>query len=230
MRKGQNTKEKLLKALEDEIFEKGYENTTLTSIAQRAEVAPSLISYHFKNIQTAANMLFASYQNKAIEPVKYLRKKDPLLFLFAADLLSTFACHENPVFRDINLHTHKDGMLSRYSKFESSRLYWDTTYSDIIKKYKGEINADLFRILRIRDSAGRREFSILADTNEEITTDRELWKKIVYTGHTPILLLAGIKKQTIDKCFEEACKLVDKIIKNEISEFICNPTTDTTNE
>ena len=213
MRKGQNTKEKLLKAMEEEILEKGYDNTTLTSIAARAGVTPSLISYHLKNMPYAANMLFTSYQSKAIEPVKYLRRKDPMTYLFAADLLSTIACHEHPMFRDINLHLYnKDGMLSKYTRFESPKMFWDAIYADIWITFDCSIDADLFRIMRTRDSAGRREFSILAGANEIMIYDRNFWKEIVYSGHAPILLLAEIPKATIDARYKKACTIVDRIL------------------
>ena len=62
-------KEQIINACIEELGESGYENMTFKNIAKRADINPSLVSYHFKSKNI---LLFALLENIFIHKIEYI--------------------------------------------------------------------------------------------------------------------------------------------------------------
>src|SRR5699024_8228248 len=64
-------KEQIINACIEELAESGYENMTFKKIAKRADINPSLVSYHFKSKNI---LLFALLEHIFIHKIEYIQK------------------------------------------------------------------------------------------------------------------------------------------------------------
>lgn len=64
-------KEQIINACIEELSESGYENMTFKSIAKRADINPSLVSYHFKSKNI---LLFTLLEHIFMHKIEYIQK------------------------------------------------------------------------------------------------------------------------------------------------------------
>lgn len=64
-------KEQIINACIEELAESGFENMTFKNIAKRADINPSLVSYHFKSKNI---LLFALLENIFRHKIEYIQK------------------------------------------------------------------------------------------------------------------------------------------------------------
>ena len=217
MSKGSETRYRIIQAIEDELKEKDYSEITLTDIANRAGVTPSLISYHVKSIDNAVQMLITKQQDEVIGQIYDLRTKDPLVYLFAADLLITYNIYSQKNILSFRKKYLSSTTYSNYSTNEAPKIMWDALYYEIFRIYNCELPDDVFKLMRIKDSATRKEMNLLIDYDSLSTPKefRRFCKNLVYCGSGSLLLVAGMNKEIVDQKFKQACKIADEIQKDK---------------
>lgn len=219
MKKGQQTKELLLEAAKEEFREVGYFNASVNGITKRIGAQPSLLSYHFKNINTIIQVINRDFHARIWEELQNRNIKDPLTFLFAYDILINTATHSTPQSRRFKCESSASNKVSMYAIMSSSNTVPeidDSFYDEILEKHNIILPRSMIYNLRLQESAGRRELFIHyyeKDAYKKLSEDEwyRLSVTISYCTVTTLFRFAGIPNETIDKCFYEAFDIISGI-------------------
>lgn len=73
--RGERRRRKIFRALHDCIIEKGYSNTTLADIAERAGMSPSHLLYYFPGKENILEQYFASVADWFLQRISHISKQ-----------------------------------------------------------------------------------------------------------------------------------------------------------
>lgn len=219
MTKGQKTKELLLEAAKEEFRELGFQNASVGSIAKRLGVQPSLFSYHYKNIPTVIRIINQNFHKEIWDLLHRQDIPDPMIFLFAYDLIVDIITYSTPESRRFKYESSKSNRLSMYAldtAFRDPIGIEDSYYDAILHYYQKAMSHETLYRLRMQESAGRREMFITyceKDQYQKISEDDwyNLCVNISYCTITTVFRFAGISNELVDKKFNEAFELIGKL-------------------
>ena len=187
-------------------------NASVSGIAQRLGVRPSLFTYHYKNIQSLIQIINRNFHGKIWQKVSEKNISDPLIFLFAYDLLVNTATYSTPESRRFKCETSASNKVSMYalhSEAGDQQEIDDRFYMEILNYHHVKLSIEMLSRLRIQESAGRREIYIKyyeTDMYQKLSEDKwyEISVSISYCTITTVFRFAGIPNTVIDQCFLEA--------------------------